>query len=77
MKIVGYTDSTGSSEYNQKLSMKRAGAVREALIAEFGIDPNRIEVSAMGSQDPAASNDTVQGREDNRRVTMVSFVPQA
>ena len=77
MKIVGYTDSTGPSEYNQKLSMKRAGAVREALIAEFGIDPNRIELSAMGSQDPAASNDTAQGREDNRRVTMVSFVPQA
>ena len=77
MKIVGYTDSTGSFEYNQKLSMERAGAVREALVAEFGIDPNRIEVSAMGPQDPAASNDTVQGREDNRRVMMASFAPQA
>ena len=77
MKIVGYADSIGSSAYNQKLSMERAGAVRAALVAEFGIDASRIEVSAMGSQDPAASNDTAQGREDNRRVTMVTFVPQA
>ena len=77
MKVVGYTDSIGSSAYNQKLSMERAGAVRAALIAEFGIDPTRIELSAMGSQDPEASNATAQGREDNRRVTMVSFVPQA
>lgn len=77
IKVVGYTDSTGSMEYNRKLSLKRADAVLQALVSEFGIDASRIEVSAMGADDPAAPNTTLEGREDNRRVVMISVSPQA
>ena len=77
IQVVGYTDSTGSMEYNRKLSLKRADAVRQALVKEYNIDASRIEVSARGADDPAAPNDTLQGREDNRRVVMISVSPQA
>lgn len=77
VSIAGYTDSTGTSEYNQALSLQRAEAVRQALVEDFGIDSSRMEVDAMGESDPIAGNDTLEGREDNRRVVMISVVPQA
>ncbi|KUI98417.1 OmpA family protein [Vibrio sp. MEBiC08052] len=65
--VTGYTDSTGSKEYNQSLSLKRAQAVAEQLVSQ-GIDADRITVRGMGESAPVASNDTKEGRAKNRRV---------
>lgn len=65
--IVGYTDSKGSEEYNQGLSVRRALAVKDYLVSE-GVDATLIDVSGKGESDPVASNDTEEGRARNRRV---------
>jgi outer membrane protein OmpA-like peptidoglycan-associated protein len=64
--IEGHTDNVGSPAYNQALAMSRAQAVRSALVRE-GVDANRIEVRSLGEENPMASNDTKQGRSENRR----------
>jgi OOP family OmpA-OmpF porin len=64
----GYADNTGSSEYNMKLSHKRAEAVADYLADKFGIESKRMVVMWFGSLNPAASNDTEEGRKLNRRV---------
>jgi len=66
-KIVGYTDSRGSADYNQKLSERRANAVMQALI-EKGVNPSQLTAVGMGEADPIASNDTAAGRAQNRRI---------
>jgi OOP family OmpA-OmpF porin len=66
-KIVGYTDSVGSASYNQKLSERRAKAVMNALI-ERGVDPKQLSAIGMGELNPVASNDTPEGRAQNRRI---------
>jgi outer membrane protein OmpA-like peptidoglycan-associated protein len=68
--IEGYTDSTGDENYNQRLSERRASAVRDFLISA-GIDPQRISVRGYGEEHPIASNDTDSGRRENRRVEIV------
>ena len=66
--ITGYTDSKGSEKYNIALSQRRAEAVRDKLI-EFGLEADRIVgLVAMGEADPVATNDTEEGRLQNRRV---------
>ena len=66
--IVGHTDSVGSNQYNFKLSKKRAEAVKAKLL-EFGLAEDRIlGIEAMGEEEPIASNDTKEGRAENRRV---------
>jgi outer membrane protein OmpA-like peptidoglycan-associated protein len=65
----GYTDSIGSDAYNLKLSMRRAEAVRDYLVAG-GIAADRIKVEGFGKADPVASNDTADGRAQNRRVEL-------
>ena len=65
--VVGHTDSTGAAEYNMMISKKRAAAVA-AHIEEQGIDAERISVSGKGEENPVASNDTAEGRAQNRRV---------
>jgi outer membrane protein OmpA-like peptidoglycan-associated protein len=65
--IFGYTDSTGSADYNLKLSGERANAVKNYL-ASKGIENGRFNVSGLGIADPIASNDTPEGRSKNRRV---------
>jgi OOP family OmpA-OmpF porin len=65
--IIGHTDSKGSEEYNQKLSVRRALAVKDYLVSE-GIDANIVDVIGKGESDPVASNDTEEGRAKNRRV---------
>ncbi|UCD86995.1 MAG: OmpA family protein [Desulfobacterales bacterium] len=67
--IVGYTDSTGSFEYNIKLSEKRAESVAAYLKAQ-GIHPARVLTQGRGPQDPLASNETSAGRALNRRVEL-------
>jgi outer membrane protein OmpA-like peptidoglycan-associated protein len=70
VSVEGHTDSTGSDEYNLKLSQRRADSVREYLI-ENGISSSNIEAHGMGKDQPVASNDTAAGRQQNRRVEMV------
>lgn len=66
--IVGHTDSKGSDAYNMKLGMRRAVAVRDKLV-EFGLNPARIiGVESMGEKQPIATNETEQGRAENRRI---------
>ena len=65
--IIGHTDSRGSEAYNQRLSMRRAAAVRDYIVSQ-GIKADIIDVGGMGESDPIASNDTEAGRAQNRRV---------
>lgn len=69
--VVGYTDSTGSQEFNQQLSEKRAGSVVNYLQQACGWKPYRmLTPTGMAEADPAASNDTVDGKAQNRRVAV-------
>jgi outer membrane protein OmpA-like peptidoglycan-associated protein len=68
--VCGYTDSTGSEEYNLKLSLKRAQAVADYLIAR-GVDKQRIQIRGFGKEYPEASNATAAGRASNRRTEVV------
>jgi len=68
--VEGFTDSTGSAGFNQRLSEQRARAVRDALVKQ-GIDADRIEARGQGASNPVASNDHPSGRSLNRRVEIV------
>jgi outer membrane protein OmpA-like peptidoglycan-associated protein len=68
--IEGYTDNRGSSTKNQTLSQERADAVKQYLISK-GIEAERLDSVGKGESNPIASNDTAQGRADNRRVDIV------
>ena len=68
--IEGHTDSTAPDDYNLALSQRRANAVEDFLIAQ-GVDPTRISAIGYGEQQPIATNDTVAGRQANRRVEIV------
>ncbi len=70
LSVEGHTDSVGTDEYNQTLSEKRAGAVRDYLTSN-GIAAASVAAVGMGKADPVASNDTAAGRQQNRRVEMV------
>lgn len=65
--VIGHTDSTGSEEYNQRLSERRAEAVANYLKSR-GVQPERIAVYGMGETQPIATNATPEGRARNRRV---------
>jgi OOP family OmpA-OmpF porin len=69
--ITGHTDSVGTDAYNQKLSERRAKSVRNYMV-KAGIDASLItSTSGMGETKPVASNDTADGRQQNRRVEIV------
>ncbi len=67
LKIGGYTDNVGSEASNMKLSTARAKATEAAIVAK-GIDAARLEAEGYGPQNPVASNDTEEGRAQNRRI---------
>ena len=69
--IEGHTDSDGSAAYNQALSERRAKAVYDYLIGESGVDAARLSYEGHGETRPKASNDTAQGKQENRRVSAV------
>lgn len=74
VKIIGHTDSTGSDAINGPLSVNRAIATRDYLVAR-GVATHRISVDGRGSREPIADNNTVTGRSINRRVEI--FVAEA
>ena len=64
---VGHTDSVGSDAYNQRLSVRRAEAVKAYLVSK-GIEKNRVYTEGKGEKQPVADNKTAEGRSKNRRV---------
>ncbi|HVO81509.1 MAG TPA: OmpA family protein [Terriglobales bacterium] len=70
LEVEGHTDSIGSDEYNQSLSERRAEAVRDYLVQQ-GIVSDAIVSRGLGKSEPVASNDTPEGRQQNRRVEIV------
>lgn len=70
IEIIGHTDSKGTDEYNQNLSERRANNVASYLKTK-GITSSRLTTRGMGESDPIASNDTEEGRSQNRRVEFV------
>ena len=68
--IEGHTDSRGSDEYNDALSERRADAVAAAL-SRRGVSPDRVNAIGRGKAYPVASNDTPEGRQQNRRVEII------
>jgi len=71
--IEGHTDNTGSDQYNLQLSQKRAESVRQYLINNFSIAPDRLSAKGFGESRPIASNTTREGRRKNRRVVAVIY----
>jgi outer membrane protein OmpA-like peptidoglycan-associated protein len=69
VKVQGYTDNTGSASVNVKLSQRRAEEVWRFLVGN-GVKRNRIETHAMGEARPVAPNDSPNGRDQNRRVSV-------
>ncbi|RRB07032.1 sodium-translocating pyrophosphatase [Larkinella rosea] len=69
IKLGGYTDNTGNAAANQKLSEERASSVKNEL-ATLGTDKSRLESEGYGQEHPVASNDTEEGRAQNRRISI-------
>ena len=70
LDVEGHTDSVGGDDYNQRLSEQRGGAVRDYLIQQ-GMQAGSVTAKGFGKTQPAASNDTAAGRQQNRRVELV------
>ena len=68
--VEGHTDNIGSAAYNDELSLRRANAVRAALVNRFHVGANRIAAQGFGLSKPLESNTTLQGRAHNRRVEL-------
>jgi outer membrane protein OmpA-like peptidoglycan-associated protein len=68
LEVTGGTDSTGSAQYNYDLSQRRADAVVQYLAAKYGIAAHRFYLIGIGKDKEVASNDTAEGRKQNRRV---------
>lgn len=66
--VQGHTDSRGSAAYNESLSQRRAAAVAKVLINQHGVSASRVSAKGFGESSPIASNDTKEGRAENRRV---------
>ncbi len=69
--IEGHTDSRGAAAYNQSLSERRAASVRNYLVTQGGVDAGRLTSRGYGETRPKASNETTEGRQQNRRVSAV------
>jgi outer membrane protein OmpA-like peptidoglycan-associated protein len=74
--VAGHTDSSGAEDYNQKLSERRAQAAAQFLMAQ-GIPAPRLSIAGYGESQPVASNETVEGRSQNRRVEIAIYATEA
>lgn len=72
LKLAGHTDNTGSMQTNMRLSKERAEAVKAYLVSK-GANPSRIEATGYGPNQPIASNNTAEGRQQNRRVEFTLY----
>jgi outer membrane protein OmpA-like peptidoglycan-associated protein len=70
VSVEGFTDSRGADDTNLKLSQERANAVKEYLVSQ-GVKPEKLRAMGRGEANPVASNDTPEGRANNRRVEIV------
>lgn len=73
LMIEGHTDSTGDFDHNMDLSARRAEAVKQWLITDHGISSERLRTMGLGSTQPKESNDTEEGKRQNRRVELVKI----
>lgn len=71
IEIQGHTDSQGSATHNLELGLKRAESVRRYLNQAHGFPLHRMSVISYGAEEPIASNETAEGRAQNRRVALV------
>ncbi len=71
LEVEGHTDSVGGEAYNQRLSEQRAGSVRDYLIHQGLTDMNSTPAKGFGLSQPVATNDTAEGRQQNRRVELI------
>ena len=71
-QIKGHTDGIGSDTYNDRLSQRRAEAVRQYLATHFDIEPDRLDALGLGKTQPIDDNATPEGRSHNRRVEIVN-----
>jgi OOP family OmpA-OmpF porin len=69
--VAGHTDSTGDAAYNKTLSMKRAESLENYLAENFGVSKKQLHPRGFGQSRPVASNDTKDGRQQNRRVEFI------
>jgi outer membrane protein OmpA-like peptidoglycan-associated protein len=70
LSVSGHTDNIGGDDFNQKLSQARAAAVKDALVKQYKIDPDRLTTGGYGASQPIADNAKVEGRARNRRVVL-------
>ena len=70
LSVEGHTDNIGGTASNQDLSVRRASAVRKALVDRYHITPARLSPSGYGESRPKETNDTLEGRARNRRVEL-------
>lgn len=73
LSIEGHTDSDGSEEHNATLSQNRANSVRDYLISTYNIKPDRLEAKGWGESKPIDTNDSPEGKANNRRVELVKL----
>jgi outer membrane protein OmpA-like peptidoglycan-associated protein len=73
--VVGHTDSTGEEAYNQALSERRADSARTYLLGA-GLEADRVRAVGRGEMEPIATNDTAEGRQENRRVEVAIFASE-
>lgn len=69
--VVGHADNSGNDGINDPLSARRAEAVKSYLVERHSIDGNRVATEGRGSREPAGSNDTREGRAENRRAVVI------
>jgi OOP family OmpA-OmpF porin len=76
ISVEGHTDANGSDSTNLILSQDRADAVRQYLVSNFGVDPEKVSSVGYGEARPVATNETPAGRTRNRRIDLVIHLEQ-
>ena len=70
LSVAGHTDNIGGDAYNLDLSKRRSASVKQALLTRYKIGAARLETSGYGASAPKATNKTLEGRAQNRRVEL-------